>query len=72
MAQKLILCEVPVGKDILEQSPLAEAISDDYAVVSMSGYSTRDNKHMCLVLLQEPEEETAETVETPAATDGEE
>lgn len=58
MAQKLVLCEASAGKDILEQHPLADIISQGYEVVSISGYSSKDNRHMCLVGL-------AEVVEAP-------
>ena len=61
MSQKLVLCEVGEGKDVLEQPPISGIISDGYKVESMSGYSTIDNRHMCLVGL------VKEVAETPAA-----
>lgn len=61
MLQKLVLCEVGEGKDVLEQAPISGIISDGYKVESMSGYSTIDNRHMCLVNL------IKEDAETPAA-----
>lgn len=54
MAQKLVLCECNIGTDILQSHPLADIIADGYEVTSVSGYSTRDNRHMSLVLLSEP------------------
>lgn len=54
MAQKLVLCECNIGTDILQSHPLAEYIADGYEVKSVSGYLTRDNRHMSLVVLSEP------------------
>ena len=54
MAQKIILCEVKANADILEHPILASAIEDGYEVKSVSGYSTREGRHMSLVLLEEP------------------
>lgn len=54
MAQKLILCEVKATTDILEFPILARAIAEGYEVKSVSGYSTREGRHMSLVLLEEP------------------
>lgn len=82
MAQKLILCEATVGSDLLQGHPLAEHIANGYEVTSVSGYTTRDNRHMALVLLSEPasrnteddtepSEETTPAEETTPTTDGE-
>lgn len=57
MAQKIIICEGEVGKDLLQSQPLASCIADGFEVTSVSGYSTRDNRQMCIVLLSEPEEQ---------------
>lgn len=53
MAQKIIICEGAVGKDLLEQPALASCIADGMEVRAVSGYSTQDNRHMVVVLLSE-------------------
>ena len=55
MAQKLFICEGEIGEDLLQRQPLAGCIADGYTVTSVSGYSTRDNRQMCVVLMAEPE-----------------
>lgn len=70
MAQKIIICEGVVGKDLLESHPLAECIAAGYEVTQVSGYSARDNRQMCVVLLSEPAAQTEETPEdTPNTPD---
>lgn len=72
MAQKLIICEGSVGEDLLQTAPLASAIADGYEVVSASGYSSKDNRQMCVVLLAEPAETTttSESENTEGDTPG--
>ena len=53
MTQKIILCEVMPNADILEIPVFASVIADGYDVTSVSGYSTNDNRHMCLVTFTE-------------------
>ena len=66
MAQKLFICEGEIGEDLLQRQPLAGCIADGYTVTSVSGYSTRDNRQMCVVLMAEPE--TPKYRVTPAMT----
>ena len=61
MTQKIILCEVMPNADILEIPVVASVIADGYDVTSVSGYSTNDNRHMCLVTF-------TEAVELPVLT----
>ena len=58
MAQRVIFCEAAIGVDLLQQQPLAGYIADGYEVAQVSGFSARDNKLMCVVLLSEPAEQT--------------
>lgn len=51
MAQKLILVEGTTGQDVLAVEPIAGLVARGYEVVSASCYSTRDNRHVCAVLL---------------------
>lgn len=60
MAQKVFICEGDIGTDILQRQPLAGCIADGYVVTSVSGYSTRDNRQMCVVLLSEPTTQASE------------
>lgn len=78
MAQKLILCEAATNVDILASSPaVAVCLADGFTVSSVSGYTSRDNRNMCFVLLTKTEVETTTetpteetpTEETPAASD---
>ena len=65
MAQKIIICEGEIGIDLLQRPPLAGCIADGLEVTQVSGYSTRDNRQMCVVLLSEP------TVQADGNSDGE-
>ena len=78
MAQKLILCEAATNVDVLASSPaIASCLADGFTVSSVSGYTSRDNRNMCFVLLTKTEVETTTetpteetpTEETPAASD---
>ena len=42
-----------VNSDILQHQPLADCVKNGYEVTSVSGFSTPDNKNMCLVLLSD-------------------
>ena len=68
MVQKLILCEGMVGTDVLQYEPIAGYLEEGLEVSSVSGFSTTDNRLMCLVLLSEPaaEETTPAAEDTPA------
>lgn len=57
MAQKLVLINGVVNGDALNHEPLKGIIEDGYEVASISGFVTQDNNPMCLVLLDEVEEE---------------
>ena len=70
MAQKLILCEAATNVDILASSPaVAACLADGFTVSSVSGYTSRDNRNMCLcfVLLTKTEVAPATEETTPAA-----
>ena len=69
MAQKLILCECSVGTDILQSPLLADHIANGYEVTSVSGYSSRDNRHMVHVLLSEPASDAADPTEDTEPTE---
>lgn len=67
MAQKLILCDAAQNVDILASSPaIAECLADGFVASSVSGFTSRDNRIMCFVLLTKTEAET--TTETPTET----
>ena len=68
MAQKIIICEGEIGTDLLQSQPLAGCIADGFEVTQVSGYSARDNRQMCVVLLSEP---TVQTVESNTEPQGE-
>ena len=57
MTQKVILCELAEGKDLLESSPVAALIANGYEVTGVSGFSTKDNRNMSYVLLTKPDAE---------------
>ena len=60
MAQKIIICEGEIGKDLTQSQPLAGFIADGFEVTQVNGYTTRENRHMCVVLLAEPATQTSE------------
>lgn len=68
MAQKLILCEAATNVDILASSPaIATCLADGFTVSSVSGFTSRDNRNMCFVLLTKTEVAPATEETTPAA-----
>ena len=71
MAQRVIFCEAAIGVDLLQQQPLAGYIADGYEVAQVSGFSARDNKLMCVVLLSEPAELAEQTDNNDAEQQGE-
>lgn len=62
MAQKIILFEGYAGGDLLACEPLAGLLSSGYEVSSVSGFTSLDNRPMCIALLDTP---TKEKVSAP-------
>lgn len=60
MAQKIIICEGEIGKDLTQSQPLAGYIADGFEVVMVSGYSTRENRQMCVVQLAKHDTQATE------------
>lgn len=70
--QKIIICEGGTGKDLTQSQPLAEYIADGFEVSQVSGYSTNDNRQMCIVLLSKTETQPSDEDDTEpqASEDG--
>jgi hypothetical protein len=62
--QKIIICEGGTGKDLTQSQPLAGLIADGFEVSQVSGYSTNDNRQMCVVLLSKTETQPSDEDDT--------
>jgi hypothetical protein len=62
--QKIIICEGETGKDLTQSQPLAGLIADGFEVSQVSGFSTNDNRHMCVVLLSKTETQPSDEDDT--------
>lgn len=62
--QKIIICEGETGKDLTQSQPLAGLIADGFEVSQVSGYSTNDNRQMCVVLLSKTETQPSDEDDT--------
>ena len=62
--QKIIICEGRDREDLTQSQPLAEYIAAGYEVSQVSGYSTNDNRQMCVVLLSKTETQPSDEDDT--------
>ena len=67
--QKLILCEGLMNDNLLEHAPLAALVNDGYEVISVDGFTSKDNRQMCYALLNKPAHVDVPSIEvTPSDT----
>ena len=62
--QKIIICEGETGKDLTQSQSLAGLIADGFEVSQVSGYSTNNNRQMCIVLLSKTETQPSDEDDT--------